>query len=96
MAELRRLEVAPHVAQNTSWRRSAVPDEVAQTDGYDLSMKCRKRIEQGFGWTKTIGQLRQVVVRALKKGDQVFVLNVTAYNLVRMRSLGQLRLQSGG
>lgn len=96
VAELQRLEVTPHVAQNTSGRRSAVPDEVAQADGYDLSMKCRKRIEQGFGWTKTIGQLRQVMVRGLKKVDQVFVLNVTAYNLVRMRSLGQLRLQAAG
>lgn len=96
ITELQRLKVAPHVAQNTSGRRSAVPDEIAQGDGYEASMQRRKRIEQGFGWSKTIGQLRQVMVRGLQKVDQLFVLNMTAYNLVRMRSLGQLRLQGAG
>lgn len=92
VAELHRLTVQPHVAQNTSGRRSAVPDEIAQSDGYAISMQCRKRIEQGFGWAKTIGQMRQVMVRGLKKVGQMFVLNMAAYNLVRMRSLGQVRL----
>ncbi|WKB54720.1 IS5 family transposase [Eleftheria terrae] len=93
IAELQQLKVEPHVAQNKSGRRSAVPDEIAQTDGYALSMQCRKRIEQAFGWAKTIGSIRQVMVRGLKKVDQLFVLNMAAYNLVRMRSLGQVRLQ---
>jgi hypothetical protein len=48
-------------------------------------------IEQGFGWAKTVGRMRQVMVRGLKKVDQMFVLNMAAYNLVRMRSLGQVR-----
>ena len=94
ITELRRLKVQPHVAQNTSGRRSAVSDEIAQSDGYGASMQCRKRIEQGFGWAKTIGQIRQVMVRGLKKVEQMFVLNMAAYNLVRMRSLGQVRLQA--
>ena len=81
------------MAQNKSGRRSAVPDEIAQTAGYGASMQCRKRIEQGFGWAKTIGQVRQVMVRGIKKVAQLFVLNMAAYNLVRMRSLGQVRLQ---
>jgi transposase len=93
VAELSKLKVQPHVAQNTSGRRSAVPDEIAQGDGYGMSMQCRKRIEQGFGWVKTIGQMRQVMVRGLKNVAQMFVLNMAAYNLVRMRSLGQVRLQ---
>jgi transposase len=93
VAELHRLQVRPHVAQNTSGRRSAVPDEIAQSDGYGMSMQCRKRIEQGFGWAKTIGQARQVMVRGLQKVGQMFMLNMAAYNLVRMRTLGQLRLQ---
>lgn len=93
VAEMHRLKVVPHVAQNISRRRSAVPDEVAQSEGYGVSMQCRKRIEQGFGWAKTIGQVRQVMVRGLKKVGQMFVLNMAAYNLVRMRSLGQVRLQ---
>ena len=93
VAELRGLTVQLHVAQNTSGRRSAVPDEIAQSEGYGISMQCRKRIEQGFGWAKTIGQMRQVMVRGLKKVGQMFVLNMAAYNLVRMRSLGQVRLR---
>lgn len=40
-------------------------------------------LDQGFGWAKTIGQMRQVMVRGLKKVDQMFVLNMAAYNLVR-------------
>jgi transposase len=96
IAELQRLKVEPHVAQNKSGRRSAVPDEIAQTDGYGMSLQRRKRIEQGFGWAKTIGSIRQVLVRGIKKVDQMFVLNMAAYNLVRMRSLGQLRAQVAG
>jgi IS5 family transposase len=93
IAELQQLKVRPHVAQNKSGRRSAVPDDIAQTPGYSQSMQCRKRIEQGFGWAKSIGQIRQVMVRGLRKVDQLFVLNMATYNLVRMRSLGQVRLQ---
>jgi len=85
--------VVPHVAQNTSGRRSAVPDAIAQTDGYAVSQQKRKLIEQGFGWAKTVGGIRQVMVRGLERVDQVFVLTMAAYNLTRMRTLGQIRLQ---
>ncbi|SOZ71251.1 transposase (fragment) (plasmid) [Cupriavidus taiwanensis] len=53
----------------------------------------RKLIEQGFGWVKTVGRMRHVMVRGLKKVDQIFVLSMAAYNLVRMRSLEQIRPQ---
>lgn len=86
------MKVTPHVAQNTSGRRSAVPDTIAASVGYAISQQKRKLIEQGFGWAKTVGRIRQVVVRGLKKVDQMFVLNMAAYNLVRMRSLAQVRL----
>ena len=72
----------------------AVPGHIAQSDGYRLSMQRRKRIEQGFGWIKRIGQIRQVRVRGLKKVGQMFVLNMAAYNLIRMRSLAQERPQA--
>lgn len=85
------MKVTPHVAQNTAGRRSAVPDAIAYSDGYAISQQKRKRIEQGFGWAKMIGCMRQVMVRGLKRVDQLFVLNMAAYNLVRMRSLGQVR-----
>lgn len=92
---LQDMKVVPHVAQNTSNRRSAVPDAVAQSVGYGISQQKRKLIEQGFGWAKLIGRIRQVMVRGLAKVDQLFVLNMAAYNLVRMRTLGQMRLQAG-
>jgi transposase len=85
------MKVTPHVAQNKSGRASAVPDEIARTEGYALSQRKRKLIEQGFGWAKTVGSIRQVMVRGLKRVDQMFVLTMTAYNLVRMRTLGQVR-----
>ncbi|WP_018441921.1 IS5 family transposase [Trinickia symbiotica] len=85
------MKVTPHVAQNTSGRRSAVPDTIASSVGYAISQQKRKLIEQGFGWAKTVGRIRQVMVRGLKKVDQMFVLNMAAYNLVRMRSLARVR-----
>ena len=85
--------MTPHVAQNKSGRESAVPDAIAQSKGYAMSQQKRKLIEQGFGWAKTVGGMRQVMVRGLKKVDQMFVLTIATYNLVRMRTLGQIRLQ---
>ena len=87
------MKVTPHVAQNTSGRSSAMPEAIAQTDGYAVSQQKRKLIEQGFGWAKTVGGIRQVMVRGLARVDQMFVLTMAAYNLTRMRTLGQIRLQ---
>lgn len=91
---LDRMNVLPHVAQNKSNRASAVSDEVAAGEGYAISQQKRKLIEQGFGWGKLIGPIRQVMVRGLKKVDQLFVLTMAAYNLTRMRTLGQIRLKA--
>lgn len=88
---LQGMNVTPHVAQNTSGRRSAVPDAIAASSSYEISQRRRKLIEQGFGWGKMIGPIRQVMVRGLKKVDQLFVLTMAAYNLTRMRTLGQVR-----
>jgi transposase len=88
------MKVTPHVAQNHSGRHSAVPRAIAQSGGYAVSQQKRKLIEQGFGWAKTVGSMRQVMVRGLKKVDQMFVLTMAAYNLVRMRTLGQIRVQA--
>jgi len=90
---LQEMNVQPHIAQNKSNRSSAVPEQIAQTQGYSLSQQKRKLIEQGFGWAKLIGPIRQVMVRGLEKVDQLFVLTMTAYNLTRMRTLGQIRAQ---
>ena len=88
---LQDIDVVPHIAQNTNGRRSAVPDCIAQSAGYAISQNKRKLIEQGFGWAKTIGLARQVMVRGLKRVDAQFVLTMAAYNLTRLRSLGQVR-----
>ena len=85
--------VIPHVAQNKSGRRSAVPEAIAASEGYVRSQRKRKLIEQGFGWAKTVGGIRQVMVRGLQRVDHLFVLTMTAYNLTRMRTLGQIRPQ---
>ena len=90
---LQEMNVLPHVAQNKSGRQSAVPEPIANSEGYAISQQKRKLIEQGFGWAKWIGNIRQVMVRGLQKVDQLFVLNMAAYNLTRMRTLGQVRLQ---
>lgn len=90
---LQEMNVIPHVAQNTAGRRSAVPDAIAASEGYAISGQKRKLIEQGFGWAKTVGRIRQVV-RGLRRVDQVFVLTMAAYNLTRMRTLGKIRLQA--
>ena len=88
------MKVLAHVAQNTSNRKSAVPEHIANSDGYVISQQKRKLIEQGFGWAKFIGPIRQVMVRGLKRVDQLFVLTMAAYNLTRMRTLEQIRLQT--
>lgn len=84
-------QVTPHVAQNTSGRTSAMPDEIVASEGYAMSLQKHKCIEQGFEWGKLIGPIRQVMVRGIKIVDQLFLMTMTAYNLVRMLALGQVR-----
>lgn len=85
------INVMPYVAQNKSGRKSAVRDEIAQSEGYWVSQRKRKLFEQGFGWAMTVGGIRQLIVRGIKRVDQMFVLTMAAYNLVRMDTLVQLR-----
>ena len=66
---------------------------VTSTLGYSVSQQKLKLIEQGFGWAKAVGNIRPVMERGLGKVDQLFVLTMAAYNLTRMRTLGQIRPQ---
>jgi transposase len=91
--DLQEMNVLPHVAHNKSGCQSVVPDAVAASEGYEISQEKRKRIEQGIGWSKTVGRMRQVLVRGLKKVDQMLVLTMTAHNLTRLRTLGRVPLQ---
>lgn len=85
--------IEPHVAVNGTVsklgrvRKTAVPSEVAASVGYALSQRKRKRIEEIFGWEKTIGSLSQLKVRGLAKVRAVFVFNCAAYNVVRLPKL---------
>jgi hypothetical protein len=85
--ELRTLNVRPHVAQNTSGRRSAIDRRTTRHPGYAKSQRIRKRIEEAFGWIKTVAGLRQTKFRGRAKVAWVFTFAVAAYNLVRAPAL---------
>jgi transposase len=86
--ECRHLHVTPHVAQNEARPGgSALDGRTTRHAGYALSQKKRKRIEECFGWLKTIALLRKVRHRGTLKLDWIFSLACAAYNLVRMRNL---------
>ena len=87
--ECRHMGVTPHVAQNHARPGgSAVDDRTTRHSGYALSQRKRKRIEECFGWLKTIALMRKVRHRGVCKVHWVFTLACAAYNLVRMRNLG--------
>jgi transposase len=88
VAECRHLGVTPHVAQNLGRRGgSAIDGRTTHHAGYGRSQKKRKRIEECFGWLKTIALLRKVRHRGVCKVDWIFTFACAAYNLVRMRNL---------
>jgi len=79
--------VTPHVAQNTSGRRSAIDDRITRHPGYAISQRIRKRAAEAFGWAKTVAGLRKMRHRGLLKVDWQFTLAMAAYNLVRLPKL---------
>jgi transposase len=87
VAELREVNVTPHVAQNTSGRRSAIDGRTTHHSGYAVSLRIRKRIEEAFGWAKTVAGLRKARHRGLPKIDWQFTFAMAAYNLVRLPKL---------
>ena len=88
VAECRNLGVVPHVAQNLGRNGgSAIDGRTTRHRGYAISQKKRKRIEECFGWLKTIALMRKVRHRGVGKVDWIFTLACAAYNLVRMRNL---------
>ena len=96
VAECRHLGVTPHVAQNDGRRGgSAIDARTTRHAGYGISQRKRKRIEECFGWLKTIALLRKVRHRGIFKVDWVFTFACAAYNLVRMRNLSRAAVQPG-
>jgi transposase len=95
VAECRHLKITPHVAQNTKRNGgSAIDGRTTRHAGYEVSQRKRKRVEECFGWMKTIALLRKVRHRGLFKVGWVFTFAAAAYNLVRMRNLAKLAVQS--
>ena len=85
--ELRELNVRSHVAQNSSGRRSAIDRRTTRHPGYATSQRIRKRIEEAFGWIKTVSGLRKTRFRGLARVDLAFTFAAAAYNLVRLPKL---------
>lgn len=84
VAQLRQRKVTPHVAQNQSGRRSAIDGRTTSWGGYAVSQRLRKRVEEIFGWAKTIGGGRKLRYVGLEPNQLWAGLTATAYNLVRM------------
>ncbi len=84
---MRDLNVTPHVAQNTTGRRSAIDGRTTRHPGYAISQKARKRVEEIFGWLKTVGLMRKLRHRGTDRVDWVFVFTTAAYNLVRLGNI---------
>ena len=81
VADLRQAFVTPHVAQKS--RHSAIDGRTTRHEGYALSIKHRKRIEEAFGWAKTVGGMAQTVYRGIERVRSRFILTMAANNLAR-------------
>ena len=85
--ELRAMNVRPHVSQNTNGRRSAIDGRTTRHAGYAVSQRIRKRIEEAFGWMKTVGGQRKTKFRGVERIGWSFAFAAAAYNLVRLPKL---------
>ena len=84
ITEMREINVTPHVAQNDNGRRSAIDGRTTHHPGYAVSIRIRKRIEEAFGWAKTVAGLRKARHRGLPKIDWQFTFAIEACSKVRL------------
>ena len=87
VSQCRKMKVTPHVAQNTKGRSSAIDGRATRHPGYAISQRVRKRVEEIFGWTKTVGSGRKLRYIGVARNQMWADLALTAYNLVRMAKL---------
>jgi transposase len=93
VGDLRARNVTPHVAINGAVsklgkvRKTAIDGRVTRHPGYAISIRCRKRIEEVFGWIKTQAGFAKVKVRGRTRVEGVFAFAAVAYNLVRLPKL---------
>jgi len=83
--ELRSMNVTPHVAAKS--KGSAIDGRTTRHAGYAISQRIRKRIEEPFGWSKTVGLEAKTMLRGLERVGGQFIFNLAAYNLVRLPKL---------
>ena len=87
---LKQRGIKAHIARNTAnGRRSAIDARTAGGKGYAISLQARKRIEQAFGWTQTIGDLCKLPRIGLAKVSAWVHWNFAAYNLIRLGGIGE-------
>ncbi len=84
VAQLRERNVTPHVAQK---KHSAIDARTTRHAGYKVSQQKRKRVEEIFGWLKTVGMLRKTRHKGVRRVGWMFSFAAAAYNLVRVRNL---------
>jgi hypothetical protein len=87
VGDMRDRNATPHVAQNDNGRASAIDGRTTRHPGYRVSLLLRKRIEEVFGWTKTIGGQRKTHFRGTPRVNWIFTLAVAAYDLIRLPKL---------
>lgn len=85
--QCREQDVTPHVARNNTNRKSAIDGRVTHHDGYAISQRKRKRVEEGFGWMKTVGATRKLRYIGVIKNQFWMTMEAVAYNLVRMANI---------
>jgi transposase len=83
----RELRITPHVARNLSGRRSAIDERTVRHPGYAVSQRLRKRVEEIFGWTKTVGGGRKLRYVGVRKNQLWAELTAATFNLVRLANL---------
>jgi hypothetical protein len=87
VAETRNMHATPHVAQNNKGRQSAIDGRTTRHAGYSISQLKRKRVEEIFGWMKTVGGMRKLRHRGIQLVGWMCTFAAAAYNLIRIRNL---------
>jgi transposase len=83
--DLREMDITPHIAQKKGGK--SVDGRTTRHEGYAISQRKRKRVEEIFGWAKTVGLIRKAKVRGKAKINWLFTMSIAVFNLVRMRNM---------
>jgi transposase len=87
VAQARGLGITPHVAPNTTNRRSAIDGRTTRHSGHQISQRIRKRVEEPFGWVKTVGGGRKLRYIGTQRNRAWFLMTAAVYNIIRIVAL---------